>query len=373
MSRPIVCEISIAALQHNLRRVRECASGQKVWAVIKANAYGHGTAAAVQGFAHADGLAMLDFDDAVLCRQLGWRKPILMLEGAFSPADIGQAEQHSLELVVHSEHQLQWFEKSQAQLHLHIKLNTGMNRLGFAPSLYREIATRVEATNRALSVTAVTHFANSDWVDNEVQTQSSIVKPAAQIESFGLHQQRVSIANSAALIRSLSPLPLPAGQPPALWVRPGIMLYGSSPLTDQTAIDLDLRAAMSLRSEIIAVQSLAAGDQVGYGSCFTATKPMLIGIVACGYADGYPRVAPSNTPIAVEGIQTGTVGRVSMDMLAVDLTNLKFPANGWIGASVELWGAKISVDSVASSAGTIGYELLCAVAPRVRRKLLTSP
>jgi alanine racemase len=360
MSRPTTCTISIAALQHNLENARRHAGGRGVWAVIKAEAYGHGRGPALQGFAAADGLAMLNFEDAVACRQEGWQKPILMLEGAFATADVKLAFEHQLSLVVHSEYQLEWLEQFAAQgrapqalMSVHLKLNTGMNRLGFKPALAPVLSARIKRLACVKDLVWVTHFANADVVE----------LGQAQFKNFELRDQApsASVSNSAALINQI-------GQHGSGgWVRPGIMLYGSSPMgTQPSAQALHLKPAMALRSQVIGVQELQKGDQVGYGSTFTAAGPLRIGIVACGYADGYPRHAGTGTPIAVSGITTRTIGRVSMDMLACDLSPCE---DAGVGSEVELWGPQISIDEVADCAGTIGYELMCAVAPRVTRRL----
>jgi alanine racemase len=349
MPRPIVALIRPDALRHNLQRARHHAPGAKVWAVVKAHAYGHGLAHAIEGFAEADGMAILEYDGAARLRELGWRRPILMLEGAFEPADLDAAAALDLAIVLHGEHQLGWIAAHRGRpLDVHVKVNSGMNRLGLPPSKVADAWRRLAAMPSVRSVRLMTHFANADLPQG--------VEPAlATFErcTDGLVGER-SLANSAAVIAS-----------PQLgrdWVRPGIMLYGASPFADRSAQDLGLRPAMTLRSALIGVQQLAPGDTVGYGSTFMAERSMRIGIVACGYADGYPRHAPTGTPIAVDGVRTRSIGRVSMDMMAVDLEPV---ASAAVGSPVELWGEAIPVDEVARAAGTIGYELLCAVAPRV--------
>jgi alanine racemase len=377
MSRPIYCQISIAALQHNLQVAKQKAQHHKVWAVIKANAYGHGTAAAVQGFAMADGLAMLDFSDAVLCRQLGWTKPILMLEGAFALADVELALAQQFELVVHSQYQLEWLKqacrqvektsKQSTRLNIKVKINTGMNRLGFAPSEVAGVLSTIQSAALANEITLVTHFANADMSPAD-GLERPMVEPSGQIQVFlnaGGDLEHGSITNSAAVLIGIQALQTQGGDVnQAGWMRPGIMLYGATPFGHRSANQEGLQPAMVFGSQVIAIQHLKKGDQVGYGSRFTAPNAMRIGIVACGYADGYPRHAGSGTPIAVDGQRTETVGRVSMDMLAVDLTHL--PQSD-LGSAVQMWGDLIPVDEVAQAAGTIGYELLCAIAPRVQR------
>ncbi|RIK95849.1 MAG: alanine racemase [Burkholderiales bacterium] len=355
MPRPILATISIAAMRHNLSVARAHAPGRFAWAVVKADGYGHGLENALRGFADADGLALVEFDRASRLREAGWTKPLLMLEGAFDQADVAQAARQQLQLVVHEPRQLDWVERApgEAVLDVVVKLNSGMNRLGFDRAAFRAAFERLRRLPAVRSVALMTHFADADR-SGAAEAPLRRFEEAAQ----GLDAPR-SLANSAAI------LSLPASHASA--IRPGILLYGATPFDDRDARSLGLRAAMTLGSKLIAVQSVAPGEAVGYGSTFRAQRPMRIGIVACGYADGYPRHAPTGTPIAVDGRRTQTVGRVSMDMLAVDLGALPQAAPG---APVELWGDIVPIDEVASAAGTIGYELMCAVAPRVPRRAL---
>ena len=350
MSRPTQAVIRIDAMRHNLARARECAPAARVWAVVKANGYGHGLANAMRAFEGADGLALVEFDMAVRLREAGWRRPILMLEGAFDAGDTLAAVEHRLSLVVHCGEQIEWIERcpAPARLDLLLKFNSGMNRLGFDASGLREAHARLRDCARTASLTLMTHFANSDLPGGADDALRRFDQACA-----GLAGER-STANSAAV------LDVPHAH--RHWIRPGIMLYGASPRADRSAAELGLRAAMRLTSRVIAVQRLAPGDAIGYGSTFVAGAPMRIGVVACGYADGYPRHAPTGTPIAVHGVRTRTLGRVAMDMLMVDLEPV--PAAG-VGSPVELWGEQVPIDEVAASAGTIGYELMCALAPRV--------
>jgi alanine racemase len=364
MPRPIRCTVSIAALQRNLSVARTHALGaghSGVWAVVKAAAYGHGLDNAIQGFVEADGLAMLDFSDAVYCRKAGWTRPILLLEGPFCAADVQLAQQFQLDLVVHQAQQIAWIQQlASGLINVHLKFNTGMNRLGFRPDQANACINQLRNTGRLGKLTLMTHLANADLPRSDI-TKTSVVSIEQQLkqfapvrflgESLGL---AVSLGNSAATL-----IDLPANG----WARPGVMLYGASPMAEQTASALKLSAAMALDSELIAVQQLSAGDQVGYGSTFTASRSTRIGVVACGYADGYPRHAPTGTPVIVSGQRTRLIGRVSMDMLTVDLTDLSAD----VGSPVQLWGAQLPIDEVAQAAGTIGYELMCAVAPRVNR------
>lgn len=336
-------------MRHNLEQVRRFAPLARVWAVVKARAYGHGIEHALTGFGAADGFAVLEFDSATRLRELGWQRPILMLEGAFDASDLAQAGRDGLALSVHDPVQVRWLAAHRGPpIDVHLKVNTGMNRLGIPCDRVADLHREVSGLPSVRSVTLMSHFANADL-------DQGIDVPLARFDraTAGLAGER-SLANSAALVTR--------PETHCDWVRPGIMLYGASPFADRSAASLGLRPAMTLRSRLIGVQHLRRGDTVGYGSTFTAEQPMRIGIVACGYADGYPRHAPTGTPIAVSGQLTRTVGRVSMDLLAVDLEPIP---QADMGAPVELWGAAVPVDVVAEAAGTIGYELLCAVSPRV--------
>jgi alanine racemase len=358
MPRPLVATISLAAMQHNLSVASQHAAAAKVWAVVKANAYGHGLLNGMQGFAAADGLALIEFDKAIALREAGWQKPILMLEGCFDHADLVTAARYRLTFAVHCEDQLRMLEAATREravsgpLDIHLKLNSGMNRLGFRPDAFRAAHARLRAIDAVREITLMTHFANADAADNAALPMQRQVL-CFQEATIGLSEAR-TLANSATDLL----YPELQGE----WVRPGIMLYGGSPGTGAVA-QFDLRPAMTLRSELIGIQDLQQGDAVGYGSRFVASGPMRIGVVACGYADGYPRHAPDGTPVLVDGVRTRLVGRVSMDMLMVDLT----PTPGaHIGTAVTLWGEGLPIDEVAAPAGTIGYELMCALASRVR-------
>jgi len=354
MSRDITATTSIGALAHNLWQSRQLAPQSRIWAVVKANAYGHGLEAAMRAFAGADGLALLEFDGAALLREAGWTRPILMIEGAFAPGDVATASRLGLSLVVHSQGQAQWLEAHDGKpVPVFLKINTGLNRLGVPPDAARAMHERLRGCRMATSVGLMTHFANADVAGGATAAIECFDAVTAGIE--GEH----SLANSAAV------LTVPSSRRD--WVRPGIVLYGASPFSDRTAASFGFRPAMRLTGSLIAVQELRRGEAVGYGSNFTASHGMRIGIVDCGYADSHPRLAPTGTPVAVAGVRTRTVGRVSMDMLAVDIDAIP---QAQVGSPVQLWGDVVGVDEVAAAAGTIGYDLLCAVTARVRRKVV---
>ncbi|HET7669705.1 MAG TPA: alanine racemase [Burkholderiales bacterium] len=348
MPRPIRATISSGALAHNLNIARSHAGGARVWAVIKANAYGHGLERAAKAFAAADGFAVLDFQEAARLRAAGFTQPILMLEGIFKPEDVPLIDRHSLTPVIHNRAQIDMLRDLAQPADVYLKVNSGMNRLGFDAETVAGAHAALRENPRVRSVTCMTHFADADGASG-VQ---------AQLAWFGEMTQTFpgprSLANSAALLR----YPEARGD----WVRPGIMLYGCSPFADRSAESLGLKPAMTLTTEIIATQHLHPGERVGYGFGYEAVGELTIGVIACGYADGYPRHAPTGTPVLVNGQRTRIVGRVSMDMITVDISGI---ADAGIGAPVTLWGEGLSADEVGAAAGTLSYELLCALAPRV--------
>ena len=356
MPRPVLATIDIDALRHNLSVVRRHAGGRKVWAVVKANAYGHGLQRALHGFADADGLALLDLDEAARAREGGWRKPILLLEGFFTAEDLRVVDDLRLTTVVHDAAQVDMLSafRPKAPIDVYVKVNTGMNRLGFAPGETPRVVQRLAATRGVRIAAMMMHFANADRGDAD----AGPVAVTEQLRAFdaacrGWTGPRC-VANSAATF-----LHSCAGGDA---VRPGIALYGGTPVAGRAAASFGLKPAMSLTARLLSVQTLAAGESIGYGSRWTAGRPSRIGVLACGYADGYPRVAPDGTPVWVNGRRVPLVGRVSMDMITVDLTEAPAVA---AGAEAELWGTHIPVDEVAEGCGTVGYELLCALAPRV--------
>ncbi|MFZ5525800.1 MAG: alanine racemase [Pseudomonadota bacterium] len=364
MPRPLEALIHLDALEHNLRRAREAAPDAQVWAVVKANAYGHGIERVFEGLRAADGFALLDIAEAERLRKLDWRGPILLLEGTFDARDLEWCSRLNLWHAVHHEAQIDWLaiHKTEWPHRVFLKMNTGMNRLGFTPEAFRNAWVRLSALPQVDEVSLMTHFSDADAAKG-IARQLAVFDAACA----DLPGER-SLCNSAAILRH-------AGSPQVRgdWVRPGIMLYGSSPdYPEHEAADWDLRPAMTLRSRLIGIQHIQAGDTVGYGSRYTAQTPMRVGVVACGYADGYPRHAPDGTPVLVDGVKVPLAGRISMDMLSVDLTHAP---NAGIGSEVTLWGhgpaldgrpTLLSIDEVAQHCGTLGYELMCAVSPRVR-------
>lgn len=353
MTRPIQVEIHRAAIRHNYLLSRAQAPQSKAYAVLKANAYGHGLLDAVQALTDvADGFALLNIEDAVRLREAGVQQDIVLLEGAFDAEEAAAMAHYRLGGAIHSQQQISWLAKGSAKhpVSCWLKINSGMNRLGFTPAEAAPALAQLRALPGVRLDALMTHFATADD-DYGVAEQWGRFQPLIAPSALP-----VSAANSAALFRH----PHTHGAV----VRPGIVLYGCSPFADVDGAGLGLQAAMTLSSRVIAVQKVPAGDAVGYGRRLVAEGEMRVGIVACGYADGYPRIADNGTPVAVDGQPTGTVGRVSMDMLAVDLS--KLPQAG-VGSRVELWGPQVPIERVAAGADTLGYELMCAVAPRVPR------
>ena len=351
MTRPILATIHTDALRHNLAVARRHAPQSKMMAVIKAHGYGHGLLRVASALQDADGFSVLNISEGIALREAGFGQAILLLEGLFDADELAIAAEHRLAAVVHSEHQLLMLEAAQGipAIDIFLKVNTGMNRLGVPIGRFWSFYDRLRVCKSVGQMTLMTHFATAD--EEEVGI-------AGQFDLFDELTREISLprtmANSAAILRY--------PQTHTDWVRPGIMLYGATPFADQSAADIGLQPAMTLSSEIIAIQTLQPGDSVGYGRRFIAERQTRIGVVACGYADGYPRHAPNGTPIAIAGKRTRTVGRVSMDMLYADLTDIP---EADIGSPVELWGTQVPVDAVAEASGTVGYELLCALAPRV--------
>ncbi len=349
MSRPIQAHINLDALQHNLHRARRLTSS-RIMAVIKADAYGHGLLRSAEALSDAEGFALLDLTDAVSLREAGFKQTILLLEGFFAAEELPRMAEYEIASVIHSPHQIDMLDAypRRAALDVWLKINTGMNRLGFAPHELQAAMEKLKAHPAVRDITLMTHFSHADEATGI----------AAQLEKFNqmtaAYRLPRSLANSAALLR------YPASH--ADWVRPGIMLYGASPFPETSAQQLGLQSVMSLHSKIIAVRELNKGESISYGGLFSAAHPMRVGVVACGYADGYPRHAPSGTPILVAGQRTRILGRITMDMLCVDLTAL--PAVE-VGGRVTLWGAGLPVEEVAHAAGTISYDLLCAITKRV--------
>lgn len=353
MTRPARALIDLKALRLNLRRAREAASGAKIMAVIKANAYGHGLLTVARTLAQADAFGVARLDEGVALRAAGVQAPIVMLSGVESIRELEQARDQRLDIVVHSEHQIAMLEGASpgTRLKAWLKLDSGMHRLGFPPTVFSRNYLRLSECAAVIdSVALMTHLADADIPRSE--------RVAEQIDVFeantrGISAER-SIANSGGLL----------GWPEARadWVRPGIMLYGISPFTDATGTDQALAPAMTLETRLIAVNQVQRGDRIGYGGTYVCDQSMPVGVAAIGYGDGYPRHAPSGTPVLVEGVRCPLVGRVSMDLISVDLR--PYP-KAKPGDRVVLWGEGLPAEEVAAQVGTIAYELITRIAQRV--------
>ena len=347
--RPARALIDLAALRHNYRLARQLHGGRAL-AVVKANAYGHGAIRCAQALAdEADGFAVAFLDEALELRAAGVQQPILLLEGVFAPEELAEVARHGLWIAVHHEAQIAMIERTAlaAPLHVWLKINSGMNRAGFLPAAADGAWQRLRATGKVADITLMTHFARAD--------EPQVITTAEQVSRFDAATAHLpggrSLANSGAIL----------GWPQARrdWGRPGILLYGADPMPDEGH---GLQPVMTLESAVMAVREIAAGEALGYGGRFVAARNTRVGLVAMGYADGYPRAVANGTPVTVDDRPAAIIGRVSMDMLTVDLTDL--PDTG-IGSRVELWGRQVPVNRVAQAAGTIAYELLCNV-KRVR-------
>lgn len=344
--RPARALIDLAALRHNYQLARSL-SGAQALAVIKADAYGHGAVASAEALADlADGFAVACIEEALELREAGVQAPILLLEGFFEASELALIDQHRLWCVVHSQWQIEAIEQATLRhpLRVWLKLDSGMHRVGFFPKDYQAAYQRLLATGKVDSMVLMSHFARAD----ELGCARSNEQLALFNQARGSLAAQVSLRNSPAIL----------GWPniPSDWVRPGIMLYGATPFAEPQAQAAQLKPVMTLHSKIIAVRELPAGEPLGYGARFVASKTTRVGVVAMGYADGYPRHAPDGTPVAIDGQPSSIIGRVSMDMLTVDLSHL--PQAG-LGSTVELWGTQVLASEVALRCESIPYQLFC--------------
>lgn len=355
MTRPTQLTIDKKALQHNLQRVRDFAPQSHVVAMVKANAYGHGIAETVSAFADTDAFGVCCIEEADVIRQHSRSARVVLMEGVFTTAELSHASKASYDIIVHHQQQIDMLEKSNLvkPLRVWLKVNSGMHRLGIAPESFAESLARLKAcANVQPDIILMTHFADADEPEKPTTNQQIQVFNTLSAE----HTFAKSLANSAAI--------LSRPDTHVDWVRPGIMLYGISPFANKIGRDFDLMPVMHFHSELIAIQSCKKGDAIAYGGRWVCPEDMLIGVVAVGYGDGYPRHAKDGTPVLVKGKPTQLVGRVSMDLLTVDLRNIAEPK---IGDTVTLWGNDLPIEQVAIGADTIAYELTCTLTPRVPR------
>jgi alanine racemase len=345
--------IDHGALRHNLKRARQAAGDGKLWAVIKASGYGHGMLRVARTLTDADGYAVARLDEAVILRQAGITHPILVLSGCYSEDDFRIATELALEIVVHHDTQLAILTQTLLKpksLKLWIKVDSGMHRLGFQGQALKEAVAALQSHEGVAALNLMTHLANADDKDDPTTATQCTLFRQLDLSPY----EACSIANSAGLL----------GHPASLtdWVRPGIMLYGVSPFIDSTGVDEGLLPVMTLKSRVIAVNHYRRGDRIGYGGSYTCPESMPVAVIAIGYGDGYPRHAPSGTPVLIAGKRLPLVGRVSMDMISVDARDLP---DVKVGEEAILWGRGLPVEKIASAAGTIAYELLCGVKQRV--------
>ncbi|MFN3579498.1 MAG: alanine racemase [Pseudomonas sp.] len=355
--RPAHALIDLDALRHNYQLAKRL-SGRKAFAVIKANAYGHGAPECAQALPDADAFAVACIEEALVLRAAGIKQPILLLEGWFEASELPLLVEHQLWTVVHHRGQIEDLLAAslKAPLHVWLKLDSGMHRVGFSPEEYPGLWRQLQQHGNVASLTKMTHFARADEPDSGYTER--------QLETF--QQVTVGLDGPSSLCNSPGVLAWP--QAHGDWLRPGIMLYGATPFSFAQQQAAELKPVMQLQSKIIAVRELAAGEPIGYGARFVTQRPTRVGVVAMGYADGYPRHAADGTPVLVDGQRTQLIGRVSMDMLTLDLTDLP---NCGLGSAVRLWGQGLNASEVASHAGTIAYQLFCNL-NRVPRQFIFS-
>jgi alanine racemase len=352
VSRRSWATIDLGALRHNLQKVRQYAPGTRIMAAIKANAYGHGAVETARALGDADALAVASLAEALDLRRAGIRKPVVLLGGVLGVEELYPATEHDLQLVIHDFHQLALIESS-ACAHtaaIWIKLDTGMHRLGFPLDAVAEVCRRLAAMPGLRLQGWMTHFASADEPGNQ--------STARQIKTFQAALEGVSgprsLANSAGIVV------WPDSH--ADWVRPGIMLYGASPIIGKSAAQLGLQPVMTLRSRVLSIRELPEGEPIGYGGRWTTPERMRIGVLSIGYADGYPRHMPDGTPVLVRGRRAALAGRVSMDLITVDLRGCDDVREG---DEAVLWGEGLPANDIATAAGTIAYELFCGLSRRV--------
>ena len=351
--------IDTGALRHNLQVIRRLAPKSRVMAVIKANAYGHGLIAVAKALEATDAFAVARIGEALVLREAGIKTPIVLLEGVFDSEQVAAATAGDFELVVHTQEQIELLlaAPSEARFKIWLKLDSGMNRLGFKTEAFPAAhAALSRAAALKAPVNLITQLACADMPE----------QPATAEQLMVFETATRSLAGERSVVSSAALLSFPESQ--ADWVRPGLLLYGVSPFRGATGADHGVRPVMTLRSQIIAVKDLVVGDRVGYGGDWTATRPTRLAIVSVGYGDGYPRSARSGTPVLVNGEHAALVGRVSMDMIAIDTTDVRRAPQ--VGDPVVLWGEGLAIEEVAIWAESIPYTLLCGINQRVAVSIL---
>lgn len=345
MSRGAIAKINLSALQHNLAVVRKLAPHSKILAMIKSRAYGHGLIEVAHALHNVDGLGVACLEEAIVLRDAGIKNQLIAMAGFFEINEIPLFKKYRVIPVIHNAEQIKMLETAKIRLDCWLKLDSGMHRLGFPLNEAEEVFAKIQPS------LVMTHLATADEINNQ-DAQKQIDKFSQAVKNF---KTEFSIANSAGIIA------FPEAQ--KNWVRPGILLYGASPFAFKTAAELNLQPVMTLQAQLIAIHDQQAGDKIGYGATYTCEKPMKIGTLAIGYGDGYPRHAKNGTPVLIHGQRCPIVGRVSMDLITVDLSNIE---NAKIGDRVIMWGDGLPVEEIAACASTISYELLCDVSTRVK-------
>lgn len=353
MTRPTYLHIDLSALSHNFKRVKALVGSRSIMAMVKANAYGHGLIPIAKGLSQAELLGVASLEEAIKLREAGILTNIILMEGLFSAAEVEEAIKHQVSLVVHHLSQVEMLERSSYQqkpFWVWIKINTGMNRLGIKPDQLNDVYQRLLKLKIVMKpIGLMTHFADADALNSETTLhQQKIFETITK----GLPGPR-SLANSAGILAWPTTY--------ADWVRPGLMLYGASPFKNHTGFDHGLKPVMTLTSRLIAINEVKQGDRVGYGGTWTAPKAMRIGVVGVGYGDGYPQATRNGAPVLVNGVQCALAGRVSMDMITVDLDHQ--PA-AQIGDEVVLWGEHLPVEMIAEYSGSTAYEILTRMTAR---------
>jgi len=353
MTRPATVVINLSALHKNLARIREITPSSKIMAIVKADAYGHGLTRVAKALSAVDAFGVACLEEAKQLRGTGIEHPIILLEGPYIKDELAEIDNLKLDIVLHDQGQVEMLEQAALvnPVSVWLKVDTGMHRLGFPPEEIDEIKRRlIQCSSVSKDIRLMTHLAAANERNNPMTHK--------QLECFRVlqsnHDGEKTIANSAAI------LAFPESH--SDWVRPGLLLYGVSPLSESNAAEEGFYPVMTLESRLISVKKLCAGETVGYGATWRCPEDMLIGVVAAGYGDGYPRHAPSGTPVLVNGERVSLIGRASMDMLTVDLRN---QTQAKIGDPVVLWGKGLPVEEIAKHADTIPYELLSAVHKRL--------
>lgn len=353
--RPAKAYINLPALRHNLQLAKKLAPNSKILAVVKANGYGHGISRVAQQFSVADGFGVASIDEALYLRQKGFLHRVLLLEGLFSESEIPLVIQNRLDLVIHSAHQLEWLldYPIACTLNIWIKVDTGMHRLGFNPDDLTHVISQLVTCHHDFNIHIMSHLASADEADEDKVrfTQMQIDRFKRLTQPYPNYPK--SLLNSAGIVNY--------GEQRCDWVRPGILLYGAGQVGHQQ--QPALKSVMRLESEVISTKWISPGETVGYGNQWQAERKTRVAVIAIGYGDGYPRHAPNGTPVIVNGLRAPLIGRVSMDMITVDITDISTDVE--VGSIAELWGETLSIDEVAQFTGTISYELLCGITQRV--------